>query len=60
MKGVELVKVKDFICLGSSSSSNGQYTRALKKRVHTGWRGWRGVPGVISDKRTSKRPTNLL
>lgn len=42
MQGVEVVKVDEFMHLGSTSQRSGQCTRELKKkRVQAGWRGWR-------------------
>lgn len=40
-KGVEVVKVDEFKYLASTVQSNRQHTRGVKKRVQTGWSGWR-------------------
>ncbi|KAI5104078.1 hypothetical protein C0J45_5704, partial [Silurus meridionalis] len=41
--------------LYSNLQSNGECVREVKKRVPTGWSGWRRVTGVICDRRVSAR-----
>ncbi|KAF7686902.1 hypothetical protein C0J45_22503, partial [Silurus meridionalis] len=49
-------KVEEFRYLGSTVQSNGECVREVKKRVQTGWSGWRRViAGVICDRRVSAR-----
>uniref|UniRef100_A0A8C4RCL3 Uncharacterized protein n=1 Tax=Erpetoichthys calabaricus TaxID=27687 RepID=A0A8C4RCL3_ERPCA len=55
MQGIELVKVDEFKYLGLAVQSNGDCWREVKKRVQTGWNGWRRVSGVICDRRGSAR-----
>ncbi|KAI5106032.1 hypothetical protein C0J45_3729, partial [Silurus meridionalis] len=45
-------KVEEFRYLGSTVQSNGECVREVKKRVQSGWSGWRGV---ICDSRVSAR-----
>ena len=48
-------KVKEFKYLGSTVQESGGCKREVKKRVQTGWNGWRRVSGVICDKRLPAR-----
>ena len=44
-------RVKEFKYLGSTVQESGDCEREVKKKVQTGWNGWRRVSGVICDKR---------
>ena len=55
MQGEEVAKVEDFKYLGSTVQSNGECGREVKKRVQTGWNGWRRMSGVICDRRVPAR-----
>ena len=48
MQGEEVATVEDFKYLGSTLQRNGECRREVKKRVQTGWNGWRRMTGVIS------------
>lgn len=43
---VEIVKVEEFKYLSSTIQNNRRCTREVKKRVQTGWSGWRQAPFV--------------
>ena len=47
--------MEDFKYLSSTVQSNGECRRGVKKRVQTGWNGWRRKSGVICDRRVSAR-----
>lgn len=47
----EVVKVDEFKYLGSTTQSNGQYTKEVKERAEAGGNRWRRVSGMICDKR---------
>ena len=47
--------MEDSKFLGSTLQSNGECGREVKKRVHTGWNGWRRMSGVICDRRVPAR-----
>ena len=55
MQREEVAKVEDFKYLGSTVQSNGECGREVKKRVQAGWNGWRGMSGVICDRRVPDR-----
>ena len=55
LQGEEVTKVDDFKYLGSTVQSNGECGREVKKRVQTGWNGWRRISGVICDRRVPAR-----
>ena len=55
MQGEELAKVEDLKYLGSTVQSNGECGREVKNRVQAGWSGWRGMPGVVCDRRVPAR-----
>ena len=55
MQGEEVAKVDNFKYLGSTVQSNGECGREVKKRVQTGWNGWRRMSGVICGKRVPAR-----
>ena len=42
--------MEDFKYLGSIVQRNGECGREVKKRVQTGWNGWRIMSGVICDR----------
>ena len=51
MKDKKVPRVKEFKYLGSTVQESGSCEREIKKRVQTGWNGWRKVSGVICDRR---------
>ncbi|KAK3560749.1 hypothetical protein QTP86_016542, partial [Hemibagrus guttatus] len=51
----EVKKVQEFKYLGSTVQSNGESGKEVKKRVQTGWNGWRKVSGVLCDRKISVR-----
>ena len=55
MEDTKVPKVKEFKYLGSTVQESGGCKREVKKRVQTGWNGWRRVSGVICDKRLPAR-----
>ena len=55
MQGGEVAKVDEFKYLGSTVQGNGECDREVKKRIQSGWNGWRRVSGVVCDKRISAR-----
>ncbi|KAK3532235.1 hypothetical protein QTP86_009505 [Hemibagrus guttatus] len=48
-------KVQEFKYLRSIVQSNGECGKEVKKRVQTGWNGWRKVSGVLCDRKISAR-----
>ena len=44
-------RIKKFKYLISTVQESGSCEREVKKRVQTGWNGWRKVLGVICDRR---------
>ncbi|KAK3533083.1 hypothetical protein QTP70_006785 [Hemibagrus guttatus] len=55
LQGEEVKKVQEFKYLGSTVQSNGECGKEVKKRVQTGWNGWRKVSGVLCDRKISAR-----
>ena len=55
MEDTKVPRVKEFKYLGSTVQESGSCEREIKKRVQTGWNGWRKVSGVICDRRLSAR-----
>ena len=55
MEDTKVPKVKEFKYLGSTVQESGSCEREVKRRVQTGWNGWRKVSGVICDKRLLAR-----
>ena len=55
MEDTKVPRVKEFKYLGSTVQESGDCEREVKKRVQTGWNGWRRVSGVICDKRLPAR-----
>ncbi|MCJ8739512.1 hypothetical protein PDJAM_G00048010 [Pangasius djambal] len=55
LQGEEVKKVQEFKYLGSTVQSNGECGKEVKKRVQTGWNGWRKVSGVLCDRKISVR-----
>ncbi|KAK3523202.1 hypothetical protein QTP86_021761 [Hemibagrus guttatus] len=55
LQGEEVKKVQEFKYLGSTVQSNGECGKKVKKRVQTGWNGWRKVSGVLCDQKISAR-----
>ncbi|KAK3553970.1 hypothetical protein QTP70_017462, partial [Hemibagrus guttatus] len=55
LQGEEVKKVQEFKYLGSTVQSNGECAKEVKKRVQTGWNGWRKVSGVLCDRKISAR-----
>ncbi|KAK3507185.1 hypothetical protein QTP70_009526 [Hemibagrus guttatus] len=55
LQGEEVKKVQEFKYLGSTVQSNGECGKEVKKRVQTGWNGWRKVSGVLCDQKISAR-----
>ena len=51
IQGEELAKVEDLKYLGSTVQSNGECGREVNNRVQAGCNGWRGMPGVVCDRR---------
>ncbi|KAK3571106.1 hypothetical protein QTP86_001786 [Hemibagrus guttatus] len=55
LHGEEMKKVQEFKYLGSTVQSNGECGKEVKKRVQSGWNGWRKVSGVLCDRKISAR-----
>ncbi|KAK3554723.1 hypothetical protein QTP70_032624 [Hemibagrus guttatus] len=55
LQGEEVKKVLEFKYLGSTVQSNGECGKEVKKRVQSGWNGWRKVSGVLCDRKISAR-----
>ena len=55
MDDTKVPRVKEFKCLGLTVQESGSCEREVKKRVQTGWNGWRRVSGVICDRRLPAR-----
>ena len=55
MEDTKVPRIKEFKYLGSKVQESGGCEREVKKRVQTGWNGWRRVSGVICDKRLTAR-----
>ena len=55
MEDTKVPRVKEFKYLGSTVQESGGCERKVRKRVQTGWNGWRRVSGVICDKRLPAR-----
>ena len=51
MEDTKVPRVKEFKYLGSTVQESGGCEREVKKRVQTGWNGWRRVSGVMCDRR---------
>ena len=47
IEDTKVPRVKEFKYLGSTVRESGSCEREVKKRVQTGWNGWRKVSGVI-------------
>ncbi|KAK3525884.1 hypothetical protein QTP70_010940 [Hemibagrus guttatus] len=54
LQGEEVKKVQEFKYLGSTVQSNGECGKEVKKRVQTGWNGWRKVSGVLCEENISE------
>ena len=55
MEDTKVPRVKEFKYLRLTMQESGTCEREVKKRVQTGWNGWRKVSGVICDRRLSAR-----
>ena len=55
MEDTKVPSVKEFKYLGSTVQESGSCEREVKKRVQTGWNGWRRVSGVICNRRLPAR-----
>ena len=55
MEDIKVPRVKEFKYLGSTLQESGDCEREVKKRVQAGWNGWRGVSGVICNRRLPAR-----
>ena len=55
MEDTNVPRVKEFKYLGSTVQESGSCEREVKKRVQTGWNGWRRVSKVICDRRLPAR-----
>ena len=55
MQGEGLANVEDLKYLGSTVQSNGECGREVKNIIQAGWSGWRGMPGVVCDRRVPAR-----
>ena len=51
MEDTKVPRVKEFKYLGSTVQERGSCEREVKKKVQTGWNGWRRVSGVICHRR---------
>ena len=51
MEDTKVPRVKEFKYLGSTVQESGNCEREVKKRVQARWNEWRGVSGVICDRR---------
>ena len=55
MEDTKVPRVKEFKYLESTVQESGDCEREVKKRVQTGWNGWRKVSAVISYRRLPAR-----
>ena len=55
MEDTKVPRVKEFKYLGLTVQESGGCEREVKKRVQSGWNGWRRVLGVICNKRLPAR-----
>ena len=55
MEDTKVSRVKKFKYLGSTVKKSGGCEREVKKRVQSGWNGWRRVSGLICDRRLPAR-----
>ena len=60
MDDTKVPRVKEFMYLGSTVQESGGCEREVKKRVQAGWNRWRGVSGVICDRRLPARVTGKV
>ena len=55
MQREQVAKVEHSKYMGSTAQSNGECGTEAKKRVQSGWNGWRRMSGVICDRRVPAR-----
>ena len=55
MEDAKVPRIKEFKYLGSTVQESGVCEREVKKRVQSGWNGWRRVSGVICYRRLPAR-----
>ncbi|KAK3556038.1 hypothetical protein QTP70_001862 [Hemibagrus guttatus] len=55
LQGEEVKNVQEFKHLGSTVQSSGECGKEVKKRVQSGWNGWRKVSGVLCVRKISAR-----
>ena len=55
MQEEEVENVEDSKYLGSTVQSSGECGIEVKKRVQSGWNGWRRMPGVLCNRRVPAR-----
>ena len=55
VEDIKVPRVKEFKYLGSAVQESGSCEREVKKRVQTGWNGWRKVSRVICNRRLPTR-----
>ena len=48
-------EVEDFKYLGSTLQSNGDCEQEIKRRIQSGWNGWRKMTGLLCDRHVSAR-----
>ena len=53
LQGIEVPKFKEFRYLGPTVQCNGGCGSEVKRRVQAGWNNWKGVSGVICNRRLS-------
>ena len=60
MDDTKVPRVKEFKYLGSMVQESGSCEREVKKKVQTGWNGWRKVSGAICDRTLPARERKSL
>ena len=55
LRGVDVPEVEDFKYLGSTLQSNGDCGQEIRKRIQSGWNGWRKMTGLLCDRHVSAR-----
>ena len=55
MEDTKVPGVREFECLGSAVQKGDGCGREVERRVRAGWSRWRGVSGVVCDRRLPAR-----